>query len=221
MATKRIDSMTTIFHSMAKERFGTEETKNSRTSEKQPNRREVQILQLRRETQILNRQFRRATAKEKVGIEDLTSSLWGRLCRQRRAERFWRLSKEKEAKHTQFIKNPYRLTRNLLGEARSGRLTHPKEVVVEFLKESHSDALGGTQGDLNFLRKNSAPAGQCGKRSEKSCRKPYQQLLEDRVYLTKYTRDVLSYCSGYGSSCRGYGQKAPSCCPGVEQRAVL
>ena len=51
------------------------------------------------------------------------------------------MRKEKEAKRAQFIKDPYRFTKTLLGEARSGRLTSPKEVVEEFLKESHSDPL--------------------------------------------------------------------------------
>lgn len=49
----------------------------------------------------------------------------------------------KEGKQAQFIKDPYRFTKTLLGEARSRRLIIPKEVVEEFLKESHSDTLRG------------------------------------------------------------------------------
>lgn len=141
-AEKKINSMTTIIITMARERFGTEERKGSSgTPVNQPNRRAREILQLRREIKTLNKQFRTASAEERKGIKDLTSGLRGQLCRLRRAERSLKLRKEKEAKRAQFIKDPYRFTKTLLGEARSGRLTSPKEVVEEFLKESHSDAL--------------------------------------------------------------------------------
>lgn len=101
------------------------------------------ILHLRREIKTLNKQFKRANAEEKEGIKDPTSGLLGQLCRLRRAERSRRLRKEKEAKQAQFIKDLYRFIKTLLSEARSRRLISPKEVVEEFLKDSHSDTLRG------------------------------------------------------------------------------
>lgn len=59
-----------------------------------------------------------------------------------RVERFQRLRKE-EDKRAQFMKDPYKFTKTLLGEARSMGLTSLKEVVEGFLKESHSDTFGG------------------------------------------------------------------------------
>ncbi len=50
-----------------------------------------------------------------------------------------KLSKEKEKRRAQFIKDPYNFTRSLLGEAKSGSLNSPKEEVEAFLKETHSD----------------------------------------------------------------------------------
>lgn len=41
------------------------------------------------------------------------------------------------------MKDPYRLTKTLMGEARSGRLTRAKEVVEVFLKEIHNDTFRG------------------------------------------------------------------------------
>lgn len=99
--------MTTIIFTMARERFGTEERKDSsRTQGNQPNRRAREILQLRREIKTLNKQFKTASAEEKEGIKDLASGLRGQLCRLRRAERSLKLRKEKEAKQAQFIKDP-------------------------------------------------------------------------------------------------------------------
>lgn len=76
-----------------------------------------------------------------IEIETFVGGLRGQLCRLRRAESSLKRRKEKAVKWAQFIKDPYGFTKTLLGEARSGRLTSPKEVVEEFLKESHSDAL--------------------------------------------------------------------------------
>jgi len=62
---------------------------------------------------------------EKEGIKELTSSLREQLIRTRRAERFKQRLKKQEAHKgaAQFIKDPYRFTKSLLGEARSGTLT--------------------------------------------------------------------------------------------------
>lgn len=141
-AERKMDSMTTILLAMARECFGIEEKAHrSGTPEIRPNRRAREILQLRREIKALNRQYKQASTHEKEGIKELTMELRGQLCRLRKAERSLRLRKEKEAKRAQFIKDPYRFTKTLLGEARSGRLSSPKAVVEEHLKESHSDTL--------------------------------------------------------------------------------
>ena len=94
-------------------------------------------------------QYKQASPKEKEGIKDLTTGLRGQLRRLRRAERSLRLRKEKEVKRAQFTKDPYRFTKTLLGKARSGRLTSPKEAVEGFLKESHSDTLRGQALDVH------------------------------------------------------------------------
>lgn len=80
------------------------------------------------------------------------------------------MRKEKEVKQAQFMKNPYRFTKTLLEEARSGRFTSPKEVVEGFLKESHSDTFGSTE--LKLLRKSLTPVNKNGE-----SRKMYIKLI--------------------------------------------
>ena len=221
-AEKKIDSMTTIIITMARER--SEERKGSSgTKVNQPNRRAREILQLRREIKTPNKQFRTASAEERKGIKDLTSGLRGQLCRLRRAERSLKLRKEKEAKRAQFIKDPYRFTKSLLGEARSGRLTSPKEVVEEFLKESQAcGAHPKISRLLKLRRKSLIPENQLGEKSRTLYRKPVQHLPQDQaVYLIKYTGDARCSSAGYGNCCEGYGQKVSFQHPGKEQRGVL
>ena len=116
---RKMDSMTAIIYTMAKEHFGMEEKKGRNTAPgKRTKRREREIMQLRREIKALNMQYKQASPK-------VTTGLRGQLRRLRRAARSLRLRKEKEVKHAQFTKDPYRFTKTLLGEARSRRLTSP------------------------------------------------------------------------------------------------
>ncbi|RXN24418.1 reverse transcriptase [Labeo rohita] len=124
---------------MARERFGLEDKKVNISAVHQPSRREREIHRLREEITTLNKQFKRSTVYEREGIKDLTSQLRERLCRLRRAESTRKRRKDRENKRSQFTKDPFRFTRTLLGEAKSGRLTSPREVVEAFLRETHND----------------------------------------------------------------------------------
>jgi len=84
------------------------------------------------------KQFKLASTEEKEGIKELTSSLREQLIRTRRAERFKQRQKKQEATRAQFIKDPYRFTKSLLGEARSGTLTSSKEEVEHSVEEVFS-----------------------------------------------------------------------------------
>lgn len=54
-----------------------------------------------------------------------------------KAEWVKKLRKERGVKRAQFIKDPYRFTKALLGEPRSGTLTSTKAEVEEFLWAAH------------------------------------------------------------------------------------
>ena len=138
-AEQKIATMTAIIYNVAKERFGVEERKTITPNARQPNRREKQMQSLRKELKILSKQFSNATEGEKEGIRELTAGLRERLRRLRRAERTRTQRKKRGAKRAQFIKDPYRFTKTLLGEARSGTLNSSKEEVEEALRSTHCD----------------------------------------------------------------------------------
>ncbi|XP_038159099.1 uncharacterized protein LOC119796966 [Cyprinodon tularosa] len=138
-AEQKMATMTAIIYNVAKERFGVEDRKTSTPNVRQPNRREKEMQSLRREIKALSRQFKNATEGEKEGIRDLTSGLREQLRRLRRAEQTRKQRKKKGAKRAQFIKDPYRFTKTLLGEARSGSLSSSKEEVEEALRLTHCD----------------------------------------------------------------------------------
>nr|XP_023657820.1 uncharacterized protein LOC111838758 [Paramormyrops kingsleyae] len=136
---RKIETMTAITYNMARERFGIEERKTISPKARQLNWREKEIQSLRKEIRILSRQFRNAAEGEKQGIKDLTSGLRDRLRRLRKAEQTRKQRKERGAKRAQFMKDPYRFTKALLGEARSGTLTSSKEEVEEVLRSTFCD----------------------------------------------------------------------------------
>ncbi|KAL0148227.1 hypothetical protein M9458_056459 [Cirrhinus mrigala] len=138
-AEQKVNTLTTITYNLPRERFGLEDKKVNIRAVHQPSRREREIHRLREEIKTLNKQFKRSTVYEREGIKDLTSQLRGRLCRLRRAESTRKRRKDRENKRSQFTKDPFRFTRTLLGEAKSGRLTSPREVVEAFLRETHND----------------------------------------------------------------------------------
>lgn len=137
---RKVDSLTAITYNLPKERFGTVPRRESKDRpEKKDNRRERKIKQLRKEIKTLRKQFKLAATEEKEGIKELTASLRKQLIRARRAEGLRKRCKRQEAARAQFIKDSYRFSKSLLGEARSGILISSKEEVEEFVAESFSD----------------------------------------------------------------------------------
>lgn len=116
---------------------------NKARPEKQENKKERKIKQLRKEIKTLRKQFKSASMEEKEGIKELTASLREQLIRARRAEGLRQRRKWLEAAQAQFIKAPYRFTKSLLGQVRSGTLASSKEEVEEFVEETFSDPLRG------------------------------------------------------------------------------
>ena len=58
--------------------------------------------------------------------------------RLKNAERIRRSRKERSKKRSQFVKDPYKFTKNLLGEERSGRLASSQEEIENYLKRIHT-----------------------------------------------------------------------------------
>ena len=73
------------------------------------------------------------------------------LSRQRIAEHLRQIKKKREKNRVQFVKNPFKFTKELLGEERSGILHCVKEEVEGYLHETHSDPLGQYPNEIKVL----------------------------------------------------------------------
>ena len=115
----KIQTLTTPIYSVAKERFGLEETRVPRDLPK-PNRRQTSIENLRRILNQLRQRFRVSSPSEQLGLSELRDTLRSQLTSLRKAENTRKKTRERGKKghislptHTS-LENPS-LTRNDLG----------------------------------------------------------------------------------------------------------
>ncbi|XP_077380867.1 uncharacterized protein LOC144020874 [Festucalex cinctus] len=137
----RLQAMTTIIVSFGSERFGWTEYVNTKTTSYTMNRRATKIHQLRQELRTLKKQFKRATEEEKQPLAELHNILRKKLTTLRRAEWHRRRGRERARKRADFIANPFRFAKRLLGDKRSGRLECSSEEVNYFLRNTMTDPL--------------------------------------------------------------------------------
>ena len=130
---RRLKTMTSFIVNIAAERFGTEAPKAT-PSAYAPNHRARKIQSLRKELKLLKRQYKTAGEIERAGLADLRAILRKQLLTLRRAEFHRRRRKERARKRTAFLANPFKLTKQLLGQKRTGRLTCSKDVINNHLK---------------------------------------------------------------------------------------
>jgi len=77
--------------------------------------------------------------REKVSLAQLRGQLRSRLKTLTTAERVAKKRKTKAKKRSAFIANPYRFSRDLLEEERSGKMESSKIEVEQHLRNAHSD----------------------------------------------------------------------------------
>ena len=140
---KKVKTFTTIVYNVSKERFGTVEPKKTTPTQTTGNRRENEIRRCRNEMKYLERRYRQAPDEEIDGIKQLQQMLREKIRRLRAAERTRRAKKERSRKRSQFIRDPYKFTKDLLGGERSGTLKSSKREVEHHLSEVHSDECKG------------------------------------------------------------------------------
>ncbi|XP_078583820.1 uncharacterized protein LOC144866333 [Branchiostoma floridae x Branchiostoma japonicum] len=132
-------------------------------------------------------------------FEELTSQLRERLSKLRRAENTRKRSRKRQNNRAQFIKNPFKFTRALLGEKKSGSLTSSKEDVEEFLRQSHNDPLRNEPLD---------PSGKVGKAEE-----PKKQLNTDEPSWKEVNDVVKKARAGSAPGPSGIPYKVYKKCP--------
>lgn len=135
----KLKTMATIIISLAVERFGTVEKLGTKTPYMN-NRRAEKISQLRQELRVLKRQYKVAREEERDALSELRGILRKKLTTLRRAEWHRRRGKERAKRRSAFIANPFGVTKQLLGQKRSGKLVCPKEEIDNHLCNTYSDA---------------------------------------------------------------------------------
>ncbi|TWW59294.1 hypothetical protein D4764_06G0008240, partial [Takifugu flavidus] len=129
----RLQAISTIIVSYGSERFGRIEKGNSETTSYTMNCRSFKIHQLRKELRTLKKQFKRASDGDKQALKELYNILQKKLKTLRRAEWHRRHGRERARKQAAFMANPFRFSKQLLGDKRSGQLECSREEVNRFL----------------------------------------------------------------------------------------
>ncbi len=132
--------MTTLIVNIAAERFGTKVSKPA-PSAYAPSHRARKIQCLREELRLLKRQYKSAGEVERAGLVDLRAILRKQLLTLQRAEFHRRRRKERARKRAAFLANPFKLTKQLLGQKRAGCLTCSKDAINDHLKATYSESI--------------------------------------------------------------------------------
>ena len=127
--------MTTIIVTVAAERFG-EEKKSSGTSYSN-NQRAVKIHNIRKEMKALKYQHKVAGEEECIGLTQLMCILRKKIRVLHRAECHRRRQHERARKRAAFIANPFKFTKDLLGQKHSGKLTSPQDDIDQHLTQTY------------------------------------------------------------------------------------
>ncbi|XP_035685395.1 uncharacterized protein LOC118421998 [Branchiostoma floridae] len=138
-AERKIEAMMEIVYSVGVERFGEKPVGKSRRQAGHPNRRERERKQIRKELKVLRKRWLKATEMEKEALEVLRKELRSRLCTLGRAERARRKRKDRERRRAEFVANPFKFTKQMLGAKTSGNLTASVEEVEIHLRATHGD----------------------------------------------------------------------------------
>lgn len=137
-ADRKLQAMTTVIVNIAAERFGEEEKKSSGTSYSK-NQRAVKIHNIRKEMKAVKSQHKVAGEEERIGLAQLMCTLRKKIRVLRRAEWHQRRRCERARKRAAFIANPFKFTKDLLGQKRSGKLASSQEDIDQHLTQTYSD----------------------------------------------------------------------------------
>lgn len=114
-----------------------------------------------------------------------------------------------EKERAQFIKDPYRFTKSLLGEAKSGKLMSPNEEVQELIEKTFSDP------SRTIPFEEGQELGLAGKPATDLSRPKWWNMQDQNlpqvpgVSSTKYTKSAPNYDRDSENSSGRVAQKAP------------
>ncbi len=89
----------------------------------------------------IQREYKSVGEVERAGLADLEAILRKQLLTLRRAKFHRRRRKERDRKRAAFLANPFKLTKQLLGQKKAGRLTCSKDAINYHLKATYCDSI--------------------------------------------------------------------------------
>ncbi|XP_052224084.1 uncharacterized protein LOC127839738 [Dreissena polymorpha] len=130
--------MTGLIYTVSKERFGLAEKKPEKPA---PiiSRRQRLIKQIKKELTIVKMQYKKAKEEEKVGLQQLRSTLREKLSTLNKAEQTRQRKRKRERQRARLIQNPYQFSKDTLDNERSGTLESSMEDIEQHLRNVHSD----------------------------------------------------------------------------------
>ncbi|KAL6462518.1 hypothetical protein MHYP_G00289400 [Metynnis hypsauchen] len=130
-----------LIYSYGRERFGVKDRKAKKEhAPPDKSRRQQEIERLVKERRQLKKQWKKTNELERGGLEALQCDIKQRLVTLRRAEYLRRQRRKKERARVSFYKNPFKFTKSLFVQEKSGTLKAPLKDIEEFLKNTYSEA---------------------------------------------------------------------------------
>lgn len=158
---RKLQTMTTIIISIASEWFSEEVKERGSRGSHSNNQCEVRIHNIRQEIKTLKRQYRQSGKEEHIGLAHLMSILRKKIRILRRAKWHRRHRRERARKRAAFIANPFKFTKELLGQKRSSKLVCSQEEIDQHLKETYSGPVREQElGECSTLKDPPGPSEQ-------------------------------------------------------------
>lgn len=135
---KKLNSMGDLIYDYGVERYGVEKREKAPPLTNR-SRRQEEIERLVRERRQLKKRWKKASDREKEGINILQDDIKHRLASLRRAENLRKLRKGKERTRSRFFKDPFKFLKTLFAKEKGGRLKTSKQELDEYLEKMYAD----------------------------------------------------------------------------------
>ena len=158
-AEAKLEQLSSLVYKEGLDRFGLEKEAISTERRKGgPSRKERKIAAIRKEKKHLKAKWDQAKPEEREGLRNLYEDVKKKHRQLMRDQRRLDRKKERTKCRKQFIQDPYKFTKGLFTESKSGRLECSKEELEKHLKDTYSDKTNSAPlPHMEGLRKPTAP----------------------------------------------------------------
>lgn len=161
-AEDKLDKLAALVYKEGLERFGLEKEPSPTEKRKGgPSRKERKIAAIRKDKKKLKTRWDNAPPEEREGLKTLYEDAKKRHRQILRDQRKLERKKERTKCRREFIQDPYKYTKGLFTESKSGRLECTREELEEHLKDTYSDKTKEAElPDMKGFRRPTAPGAQ-------------------------------------------------------------